>query len=48
MKLDYQDSDRFRFLEAGVSMTGWETTFREASAEQKQAIRDELEAWVKL
>ena len=43
MKLDYQDSDRFRFLEAGVSMTGWETTFREATAEQKQAILDELE-----
>ncbi len=43
MKLDSRDSDRFRFLEAGVSMTGWETTFREATAEQKQAIRDELE-----
>ena len=43
MKLDSQDSDRFRFLEAGVSMTGWQTTFREATAEQKQAIRDELD-----
>jgi len=43
MKLDSQDSDRFRFLEAGVSMTGWQTTFREATAEQKQAILDELE-----
>ena len=44
MKLDYQDDGRYRFLEAGISMPGWETTFREASAEQKKAIRDELDS----
>ena len=44
MKLDYQEKDRFRFLEAGVSMPGWQKTFREATDKQKWDIRKEIVA----
>lgn len=42
MRLDKEDTDRFRFLEAGVSVPGWETTFRKASEEDLRDIRNEI------
>jgi len=42
MKLDREDTDRFRFLEAGLSMKGWQTTFREATEDDLATIYEDL------
>lgn len=42
MRLDKGEDDRFRFLDASVSVEGWQFMFREASEEEKEGIREDI------